>query len=87
MTDLRKWIEEADKANILRRIKEETDVRRILRELRPAVHAKGTDYTAESVPEAELARELGTRVAIVGDPKDHDTSRFLEDLRKPKERG
>ena len=41
--------------------------------VRPAVHAKGTDYTAGSVPEGATARALGATVAIVGDPKDHST--------------
>ena len=53
----------------------------IIATLKPDVHAKGTDYTAESVPEAGLVRSLGGRVAIVGDPKDHATSRLLEQLR------
>ena len=54
----------------------------LLRALRPDVHRKGTDYTAETVPERELARELGIRVAIVGDPKDHATSDLLGRLRR-----
>ena len=41
--------------------------------LRPDVHAKGTDYTTDSVPEAATARAVGTRVAIAGDPKSHST--------------
>lgn len=56
---------------------EELDVRALLRELRPDVHAKGTDYTAETVPEREEARQLGIRVAIVGDPKQHSTRDLL----------
>ena len=52
----------------------------LLRALRPDVHCKGTDYTAETVPEREIARELGIRVAIVGDPKDHATSELLRRL-------
>jgi rfaE bifunctional protein nucleotidyltransferase chain/domain len=47
-----------------------------LRELRPDVHAKGTDYTADSVPEAALDRELGIEIAICGDPKAHASSRL-----------
>jgi len=46
--------------------------------LRPDVHCKGTDYTAESVPEAEVVRSYGGRVAIVGDPKDHSTTELLD---------
>lgn len=55
-------------------------VESVLREIRPAVHAKGTDYTADTVPERAIAEEIGARVAITGDPKDHATSRFLEEL-------
>jgi rfaE bifunctional protein nucleotidyltransferase chain/domain len=45
----------------------------LVRALRPSVHAKGTDYTAESVPESAAVREAGGRVAIAGDPKQHAT--------------
>jgi len=45
----------------------------LVRALRPTVHAKGTDYTAESVPEGAAVREAGGRVAIAGDPKQHAT--------------
>lgn len=55
----------------------EPDVRSLLRELRPEIHAKGTDYTAETVPEREVVEEYGGHVAIVGDPKDHSTSDLL----------
>ena len=60
---------------------EEDDVTRLLSTLRPDVHAKGTDYTAETVPERETARRLGTRIAIVGDPKQHSTRDLLARLR------
>jgi rfaE bifunctional protein nucleotidyltransferase chain/domain len=52
---------------------EEPNVEPLLRQLRPHVHAKGTDYTAGTVPEREVAGALGIRVAIAGDPKDHST--------------
>jgi rfaE bifunctional protein nucleotidyltransferase chain/domain len=55
----------------------ERDVRAIIREIRPDVQAKGTDYTEESVPEGDLVREYGGRVAIVGDPKNHSATEFL----------
>ena len=55
----------------------ELDVRAIIREIRPDIQAKGTDYTAESVPERDTVAECGGRVAIVGDPKDHSTSEIL----------
>jgi rfaE bifunctional protein nucleotidyltransferase chain/domain len=57
------------------------DVTELLERLRPDVHAKGTDYTAETVPEAAVARRLGIRVAIVGDPKAHSTSELLARIR------
>jgi rfaE bifunctional protein nucleotidyltransferase chain/domain len=60
----------------------EPNVEALLEELRPDVHAKGTDYTAETVPERALAIRLGIRVAIVGDPKDHSTRELLESIRK-----
>ena len=60
----------------------EPNVETLLEELRPDVHAKGTDYTAESVPERAVAARLGIRVAIVGDPKDHSTRTLLDAIRK-----
>ena len=60
----------------------EPDVEALLEALRPDVHAKGTDYTAETVPERAVAARLGIRVAIVGDPKNHSTREFLDSLRK-----
>jgi D-glycero-beta-D-manno-heptose 1-phosphate adenylyltransferase len=53
------------------------DVRELIRLVRPDVHAKGTDYTAETVPERDVVIACGGRVEIVGDPKDHSTSEFL----------
>ncbi len=55
----------------------EPDVRALIRELRPDVHAKGTDYTAETVPERDEVSAYGGRVAIVGDPKDHSASEII----------
>jgi rfaE bifunctional protein nucleotidyltransferase chain/domain len=60
----------------------ESNVEALLGELRPDVHAKGADYTAETVPERAVAARLGIRVAIVGDPKDHSTRELLESIRK-----
>jgi rfaE bifunctional protein nucleotidyltransferase chain/domain len=60
---------------------DELDVNSLLKELEPDVHAKGTDYTADTVPERELAALLGIRVAIVGDPKQHSTRDLLARLR------
>jgi rfaE bifunctional protein nucleotidyltransferase chain/domain len=61
---------------------EEDDVRPLVRELRPDIHAKGTDYTAESVPERAVVEECGGRVAIVGDPKDHSSTEMLRRARR-----
>jgi rfaE bifunctional protein nucleotidyltransferase chain/domain len=55
----------------------ELDVRTLIRELRPDIQAKGTDYTVDSVPERDAVTEYGGRVAIVGDAKDHSTSEIL----------
>jgi len=60
----------------------EPNVEALLEDLRPHVHAKGTDYTADTVPERAVAERLGIRVAIVGDPKDHSTRGLLESIRK-----
>src|SRR5580698_9580379 len=60
----------------------EPNVEVLLEMLRPDVHAKGTDYSAETVPERETAARLGIRVAIVGDPKNHSTRGFIETVRK-----
>jgi rfaE bifunctional protein nucleotidyltransferase chain/domain len=60
----------------------EPNVEKLLEELQPDVHAKGTDYTTESVPERAVAARLGVRVAIVGDPKDHSTRSLLDAIRK-----
>jgi len=48
--------------------------------LKPDIHAKGTDYTTETVPEREIVKSYGGRVAIVGDPKDHSTTSILEQI-------
>ena len=61
---------------------DEPTVDALLRLLRPSIHAKGRDYTPETVPERETAREIGAAIAIVGDPKDHATSDLLERIRK-----
>jgi len=60
---------------------EEDDVTRLLLALKPDVHCKGTDYTPESVPERDVVRSYGGRVAIVGDPKNHDTRVLLQRIR------
>ena len=60
----------------------EDDVARLLLALRPDVHCKGTDYTADTVPEKDVVRSYGGRVAIVGDPKRHDTRVLLQRVRR-----
>ncbi|HTC66219.1 MAG TPA: adenylyltransferase/cytidyltransferase family protein [Candidatus Acidoferrum sp.] len=54
----------------------------LLRDLLPDVHAKGTDYSVDTVPERAIAKELGIKVAIVGDPKNHSTRALLSSLQK-----
>lgn len=56
---------------------EEPSVAELLLAIKPDFHAKGTDYTEETVPERDVVRSFGGRVAIVGDPKDHSTSEIL----------
>ena len=56
---------------------DEPTVEQLLLTLKPDVHAKGTDYTAESVPERDVVRSYGGQVAIVGDPKDHSTTEII----------
>ena len=60
---------------------DEDDVRGLLLALKPDVHCKGTDYTAETVPERDVVRSYGGRVAIVGDPKQHDTRTLVARIR------
>ena len=59
----------------------EPDVRALIREIRPDYHAKGTDYTEQSVPERDEVIACGGRVAIVGDPKDHSATSFIEKVK------
>src|SRR6185369_242788 len=58
----------------------EPTVEQLLLALQPDVHAKGTDYTTETVPERDVVRSYGGQVAIVGDPKDHSTSEIIARL-------
>ena len=62
----------------------ELDVRALIREIRPDIQAKGTDYTKDSVPERETVAEYGGRVEIVGDPKDHSTSEIIRSRLAPR---
>ncbi|HWY04665.1 MAG TPA: adenylyltransferase/cytidyltransferase family protein [Candidatus Acidoferrum sp.] len=63
----------------------ELDVRALIREIRPEIHAKGTDYTTESVPERDVVAKYGGRVAIVGDAKDHSTSKIIRSRLTPRQ--
>ena len=59
---------------------DEPTVTELLLVLQPDIHAKGTDYTENTVPERDVVRSYGGRVAIVGDPKDHSTSDLISTL-------
>lgn len=61
---------------------EEPNCERLLRELRPAVHAKGTDYTTENVPERAVAIELGIRIAITGNPKENNSKDIIRTVKQ-----
>lgn len=61
---------------------DEFDVNGLLREIRPHAHAKGTDYSSETVPERDLARLLGIRTLICGDRKDHSTRDLISRIRR-----
>jgi len=61
----------------------ELDVRAIIREIQPDIQAKGTDYTADSVPERDAVAKYGGRVAIVGDSKNHSTSEIIRSRLSP----
>jgi rfaE bifunctional protein nucleotidyltransferase chain/domain len=58
----------------------EPTVEELLLALKPDFHAKGTDYTTETVPERDIVRSYGGTVAIVGDPKDHSSTEIIERL-------
>lgn len=60
----------------------EPTVEQLLLAIRPDIHAKGTDYTEETVPEREVVRSYGGRVAIVGDPKEHSSSEMLKNVNR-----
>ena len=81
----RPFIPEKERAEIVASLKcvdavtifDEPTVTELIRAIRPDVHAKGTDYTEENVPERDVVREYGGRVAIVGDPKDHSSTELI----------
>ncbi len=59
---------------------DEPTVEELILALRPDIHAKGTDYTADTVPEREIIKSIGGRVAIVGDPKDHSSTELIQKM-------
>lgn len=63
---------------------EEDTVEKTLRILKPDIQFKGTDYTVETVPERMIMEELGGKVMIVGDPKNHSTTEILERIKNEK---
>jgi D-glycero-beta-D-manno-heptose 1-phosphate adenylyltransferase len=63
----------------------ELDVRSLIREIRPDIQAKGTDYTPDSVPERDALAVYGGQVAIVGDAKDHSTSQIIRSRLGPRQ--
>jgi rfaE bifunctional protein nucleotidyltransferase chain/domain len=81
-------LSEAERAELLAALEsvsfvtifDEPTVEELLLALKPDVHAKGTDYTVESVPERSIVQSYGGETAIVGDPKDHSTSEILARL-------
>jgi len=59
---------------------DEPTVEELIKTIRPDIHAKGTDYTDDSVPEREIVIACGGRVAIVGDPKDHSSTELIAEI-------
>jgi len=85
----RPYICESERAEIVAALRmvdavtifDEPTVEELLLAIRPDFHAKGTDYTTETVPEREIVRAYGGQVAIVGDPKDHSSTELLRSVR------
>ncbi|MHB0970268.1 MAG: adenylyltransferase/cytidyltransferase family protein [Thermoanaerobaculia bacterium] len=85
----RPYMPEGERAEILAALRcidyvvifEERSPAALIEEIRPDIHCKGTDYTAESVPEAAIVEKVGGRVVIVGDPKDHSTTELISRVR------
>jgi rfaE bifunctional protein nucleotidyltransferase chain/domain len=63
---------------------DEATVEELLLAIQPDFHAKGTDYTTETVPERDIVRSYGGQVAIVGDPKDHSSTGLIATVRSSK---
>ena len=88
----RPYISEAERAEIISSLRfvdavtvfDEPTVDELIDEIRPDVHAKGTDYTTETVPERERVLAYGGRIAIVGDPKDHSSTDLIKVISESK---
>ena len=88
--DGRPYVPETERAELVSALRvvdivtifDESTVEELIRAIRPDFHAKGTDYTAESVPERAIVLQCGGTVAIVGDPKDHSTSSLIKTMRQ-----
>ena len=82
----RPYISEAERAEIISGFRfvdavtifDEPTVDELIDVIRPDIHAKGTDYTTDTVPERERVRAYGGKVAIVGDPKDHSSTELIK---------
>ena len=85
----RPFVTQAERAELIAALRsvdvvtifDEPTVEELIRAIRPNIHAKGTDYTEDSVPERAIIREVGGRVAIVGDPKDHSSTELISAVR------
>jgi rfaE bifunctional protein nucleotidyltransferase chain/domain len=87
--DDRPFMSEDDRATMISALQcvdavtifDEPTVEELIRAIKPDIHAKGTDYTTETVPEREIVRQCGGTVAIVGDPKDHSSTELIRKTR------
>ncbi len=87
----RPYVPENERAEIISGIRcvdiviifDEPTVENVIRTIRPDFHAKGTDYTSESVPERDIVHECGGSVVIVGDPKDHSSTQLIDAMSRP----
>ncbi len=86
--DGRPFLPEGERAEVVAAIRyvnfvtvfDEPTVEELIRAIRPDFHAKGTDYTVDSVPERDIVRECGGTVVIVGDPKDHSSTELIRSM-------
>ncbi len=88
--DGRPFMPESERAEIVAALEcvdlvtifDEPTVTETILAIRPDIHTKGTDYTVDNVPEREVVRSIGGKVAIVGDPKDHSSTEMIERTRE-----